>query len=233
MNDVIKIDTLTAPQYGTVSRRLGTKIAFLDNMLEFKSYFQNRSCGGGSPRIQLGIDVDGDGTIDANAFAYTAPPFTGCVPNRWQYDDVTDELPRWDATQLAKFGFPAAASICSNPLFAGNPVVCPVGGFQTNSGYIPWIVFKTVLTTLFPNHMVCTGALVDDSGWFPAAAGVAYYDIISLGRATWENHEDSVGRGFARGCAEPDDGEFELPGDNDHDHRVTDDDANWQRRHGG
>ena len=39
----------------------------------------------------------------------------------------------------------------------------------------------------------------------PAAAGVAYYDLISLGRATWHNREDTSGRGFARGCR-PNDG---------------------------
>src|SRR6267142_853899 len=52
-NEVIKMDTLAPPFYGTVSRRLGTKITALDNMLEAKAYFFNRSCGGGSPRIQL------------------------------------------------------------------------------------------------------------------------------------------------------------------------------------
>src|SRR5207237_212690 len=79
-NEVIRIDTATAPGYGTVSRRLGVKIAALDNMLEFKSYFQNRSCGGGSPRIQLAVDLNGDGTPDGNLFGYTAPPFAGCAP---------------------------------------------------------------------------------------------------------------------------------------------------------
>ncbi len=231
-NDVIVINTLAPPFYGTVSRVLGVQIAALDNMLEFKSYFQNRSCGGGSPRIQLAVDLNGDGMPDANAFGYTAPPFAGCPPNRWQYDDLTDELPRWDVTQLAAagLGFPAPGAICSNPLFATNPAVCP---FQTHSGYIPWNVFKTVLTTLFPNHRICRGALVDDSGWMAAAAGVAYYDIISLGRATWEDHEDSVGRGFAKGCGQPDEGDVEIPGDENHDRAVNDDDRNWKSRHSG
>ena len=109
-NDVIKIDTASAPLHGTVSRTLGVKVAQLDNMLEFKSYFQNRSCGGGSPRVQLAIDMTGDGVADANAFGYTAPPFAGCPPNRWQHDDLTDELPRWDVSQLFAFGFPALSN---------------------------------------------------------------------------------------------------------------------------
>jgi len=231
-NDVIMINTLAPPYYGTVSRVLGVQIAALDNMLEFKSYFQNRSCGGGSPRIQLAIDLNGDGVPDGNAFGYTAPPFAGCPPNRWQYDDLTDELPRWDVTQLAasSLGFPSPGAICTDPRFSTIPGLCP---FQTNSGYIPWIVFKTVLTSLFPNHRVCKGALVDDSGWMPAAAGVAYYDIISLGRATWEDHEDSVGRGFAKGCGMPDEGDVDIPGDENHDRTVDGDDANWKARHGG
>lgn len=213
---------------GTISRHIDARITQLDNLLEFKSYFQNRSCGGGSPRIQLLIDVNGDGMADGNAFGYTAPPFAGCVPNRWQYDDLTDELPRWDASQLVAFGFPSPGTICTNPLFAANPAVCP---FQTHSGYIPWNVMETVLTTVFPLHTVCSGALVDDSSWMPAAAGVAYYDVISLGRATWTNWGDTAGRGFARGCVEPDHGDDHHGGDDNHDHKVDDGDRDWRERH--
>ena len=230
-NQVIKIDTLslTAP-FGTVSRHLGVKIAQLDNLLEFKSYFQNRSCGGGSPRMQLLVDLDGDGTPDGNLFAYTAPPFAGCVPNRWQYDDLTDELPRWDVSQLAAANpnFPSPANICANPAFATNPAVCP---FQANSGYIPWLVVKTVLTTIFPFHTVCSGALVDDSGWLAPAAGIAYYDVISIGTSTWTQWSDTAGRGFARGCSEPDHGDDSHVGDDNHDHKVDDGDNDWRGRH--
>jgi hypothetical protein len=224
-----------APTYlncpaGTVSRRLNVKISQLDNMLEFKSYFQNRSCGGGSPRIQLAIDLNGDGVADGNAFGYTPPPFAGCAPNRWNYDDLTDELPRWDPSQLVAGGFPSTAAICANPLFSTNPAICP---FVQNSGYIPWNVFEAVLTTLFPLHKVCSGALVDDSAWFLPAAGTAYYDIISMGRATWEDWQDSVGRGFAKGCAAPDHADDDHDGDDNHDHCVDDGDRDWHKRHGG
>ncbi|HZR31259.1 MAG TPA: hypothetical protein VFA76_05345 [Terriglobales bacterium] len=233
-NDVIVINTLAPPFYGTVSRVLGVQIAALDNMLEFKSYFQNRSCGGGSPRFVLTIDLNGDGVPDGDVWAYTFP-FTpgGCVPNRWQYDDLTDEMPRWDASPLVASGFPVLATICSNPLFNTNPAIAPLCPFVQNSSYVPWNVFKTVLTVLYPNHKICSGALVDDSGWMAAAAGVAYYDIISLGRATWEDHEDSVGRGFAKGCGQPDEGDVEIPGDENHDRAVNDDDRNWKSRHSG
>jgi hypothetical protein len=238
-NEVIKIDNTIPPgqcvapnfencTFGTISRSLNTRIQQLDNMLEFKSYFQNRSCGGGSPRIQLSIDLDGDGNADKNAFGHTRPPFSACVPNRWQYDDVTDELPRWDVSQLVALGFPSPTTICTLPVFATNPIVCPTGGFQTHSGYIPWVVFETVLSTLFPYHRVCAGSLVDDSGWYAPATGVAYYDVISLGRRTWVDFSDTAGRGSARGCSAAthceDDRHF---GDKDHDHDFDDDDDRW------
>src|SRR5467141_3749004 len=161
-NDVIKIDTSTPPfdcivpaflncTFGTVSRRLNTKIALLDNMLEFKSYFADRTCGGGSPRIQLAIYLNGDGNADGNALGYTVPS-AGCLQNRWQYDDLTDELPRWDISELVtKEGFPSPTNICANPLFSSDPV-CPE---ITDASSIPWILFKTVLNTLFPMHKVC------------------------------------------------------------------------------
>jgi hypothetical protein len=240
-NQVIKIDT-TSPlcnaasgfqncAFGTVSRKLNVRISALDNMLEFKSFFQNRSCGGGSPRFALSIDLNGDGTADGDAWGYTAPPFAGCAPNRWQYDDLTDELPRWDASQLAALGFPSAGAICTNPLFSTNPIVCPVGGFQTHSGYVPWVVFEAVLRTLFPFHKICSSALVDDSSWLPGAAGVAYYDIISMGRATWEDWADSAGRGFAKGCSAPDHGDDDHDGDHNHNHCADDGDRDWHDRH--
>jgi hypothetical protein len=235
-NDVIRINTTSPPECspaggyqncvtGSVSRKINTKIQQLDNMLEFKSYFQNRSCGVGSPRIQLAIDLNGDGVADGNAFGHVAPPYNACLPNRWQYDDVTDELPRWDVSQLVASGFPAFNVICTLPIFATNPAVCP---FVQNSSYIPWAVFEAVLTALFPLHRVCTAALVDDSGWSPPAAGVAYYDVISMGRKTWYSFNDTAGRGFARGCValfHCDDDKHD--GDKDHDHDYDDHDDWW------
>src|SRR5687768_13184079 len=73
-NEVIEINTLAEPFSGTVSRTLDTQLYLLDNMLEFKSYYDLRSCGGGSPRIQLAIDLDGDGVSDGNAFGHVKPP---------------------------------------------------------------------------------------------------------------------------------------------------------------
>jgi hypothetical protein len=229
-NDVIKIDTTSPPScdpppignyincaFGTVSRRLNVKIATLTNMVEVKAYFQApRGCGGGSPRITLSIDLNGTGTPTGNAHGNYGPgPFgTGCPPaGMWQYEDLTDNAPRWDVTQ-----------------FAAIVALLPTG---LNPFLVPWPVLQNILTTNFPNHNVCSGALVDDSGWTDAAEGVAYYDLLSLGRATWENGDDSVGRGFAMGCGRPDDGDIEVPGDENHDHVVNDDDSTWVSRHSG
>jgi hypothetical protein len=77
-NEVISTNiTLPTPFFGGVFRDLppGTKIEMLDNQLEAKYRFSmGRSCGGGSPRIQLAIDLNGDGTSDGNAFGYFAVP---------------------------------------------------------------------------------------------------------------------------------------------------------------
>ena len=51
----------------------------------------------------LYVDLNGDGIQDGEVDGYTAPPFAGCAPDRWQYDDVTDELPRWDISFLPGF----------------------------------------------------------------------------------------------------------------------------------
>src|SRR5437762_12139077 len=64
-NDVIKISTDIPPFFGTVSRRVDAKIDQLDNMLEFKQWFlAPKTCIGGSPRLQLAVDLDGDGNAD-------------------------------------------------------------------------------------------------------------------------------------------------------------------------
>src|SRR5579872_1971965 len=237
-NDVIKIDTTplpgtcTAPSYlnctyGTVSRVVNAKIDQLRNMLEFKSYFQDRSCGGGSPRIQLSIDLNGDGTPDANIFGYTFPS-SGCPPNTWTYHDLTDALPRWDLSQVATAGLGTLPPLTCPPLPG---TLCP---FQTDSGYVPWSVMAYVIDTTFPLHQVCSAALVDDSSWMPAAAGVAYYDVISLGRGTWHNSANTSGRGFARGCAAADKPDEPVAGDEDHDGEYSHgDDELAKKRHGG
>lgn len=225
-NDVIKIDTTSPdplcgpPTYlncrsGTVSRRLNAKIAQLDNMIELKVYFKApRGCSGGSPRITLAIDLNGDGVSDGNAHGNVGPlPFGGgCPPpGFWQYEDLTDAAPRWDVSQLVGPG----------------ELVLPPG---VNPFLVPWDLLEALVSG-FQNHKVCTGSLHDDSGWDPLAEGIAYYDLISLGRATWVDRSDTTGRGFAQGCAAVDDHpDDKHDGDCDGDHDVDEDDHEWDNR---
>src|SRR5687767_7198996 len=59
--------------FGSAYKKFGdhVKVAMLTNMINVKYYFPaGRTCAGGSPRVQLGIDRDGDGKFDGNAFGY-------------------------------------------------------------------------------------------------------------------------------------------------------------------
>jgi hypothetical protein len=199
-NDVIRIDTRDVPlecsgpfgyencPFGTVSRRVRTPIDRLDNMIEFKAFFvAPKSCFGGSPRVQLAIDLDGDGESDGNAHGNFGPlPFgEGCPAGGiWRYEDLTDLAPRWDVTQL---------------LGPGEIPPELLGG--TNPFLVPWDLLETIVGT-FANHRVCTVALVDDAflEGGPAMAGIAYYDLFSAGDATWASRDDGSGRGSTRGC---------------------------------
>src|SRR5439155_8499441 len=118
---------------------------------------------GGSPRIQLVIDTDGNGISNGNAFGYVghAGFGAGCVTGAWDYVDPTDSVPaRWDLTQV------------------------PAGGYQNWPGVVAY-------TSAFPNHRVLNAILVDDSGWYPPAAGCAYYDLVTTGARTLDSHEDT------------------------------------------
>ena len=52
----------------------GVDIATLTDQLDLKYFFVDRTCGGGAPRFQLAIDLDGDGVSDGNAFGYVGNP---------------------------------------------------------------------------------------------------------------------------------------------------------------
>jgi len=219
-NDVIKIDTTLAPgtcvapsyqncAFGTVSRRLGVKIQDLTDELEAKWFFSSRSCGGGSPRIELSVDLNGDGKPDGNLFGYFGPAggVGGCVMGKWMYEDLTDGLARWDVSQLV------------NPCMPPTPCPprLPPPQNAGASGYFPWQAVVAAIEMAYPQHNICTGDLADDSGWDPAAEGVAYYDIIGIGFDSLENRTDVGGRGFASGCKpnDQDDGEVKDDGGDD------------------
>lgn len=61
-------------------------------------------CGAGSPRFQVGVDMDGDGDFDKNVFVYLGPfpNFSGCGVS-WQSSGnlVQASDARWDTSQIA------------------------------------------------------------------------------------------------------------------------------------
>jgi hypothetical protein len=259
-NDVIRIRTDVPPFFGTVSRTVDAKIHELDNMLEFKAWFYvgvmlppqvpevGKSCIGGSPRLQLAIDLDGDGHPEGNAFGYfgASPNFTGCPPNTWLYEDFTgagdilitgqpllpsspsDRYPgapgvpneelEWDIRQLACAAVPIG--VLQKPC-----VIAPPG---LNLAQLHWSGVETVVG-LFPKHRVCTVALVDDTFDAPLMSGTAYYDLFSAGKATWTDRSHIAGRGFAKGCDKPDHDDHDEPGDHDKDHDRDDHDDKYDK----
>ena len=171
-NDVISVVTTTAYPAGIgVAFRdtpPGFRISALTNQLQLKYYFPARSCGGGSPRIQIAIDTDGDGVSNGNAFGYVGHTGFGggCLTGVWDFVDMTDAVPaRWDLTQ---FGL----------------------------GYHNWPTAVATITTTFPNHKVLSGSLVDDSCSFSGpSCGQAYYDLFTFENRTLEQDQDTVKNG--------------------------------------
>jgi hypothetical protein len=185
-NELISISN-AGLAFGGAERKLGDQIqvVMLDNQIELKHYFVGRTCGGGSPRIQLAISLDGDREPEGNAFGYVGPfpVFTGCPPNVWRYEDLTDDQPRWDLSQFA--------AECSE-----------LPGCTLPPGFVvPWDVMETFFMTVFPNHRVVVGSLVDDTfPGSPSGQGCAYYDLVSVGSRTITDHSDTAGGVRENGC---------------------------------
>jgi hypothetical protein len=151
----------------------GIKITALTNQLGLKYYFTApRSCGGGSPRITLLVDAEGDGDTDFAAHGHVNPPvYAGCVMDKWKYEDLADDLPRWEVTP--------GGAVPGIPVFP----------------FTPWKAFAAAVTAAFPNHKITAGFLVDDScSFFPAACGKAYYDLVTIENRTLEIWQDTVRR---------------------------------------
>jgi hypothetical protein len=152
----------------------------LDHQLNFKwAFVAPHTCGGGSPRISLLIDADGNGKFeqapkgpDFAAHGHVRPPFTGCEstaptgsPNgpsmstlRWGFEDLTDELVRWEIT-------PSTA-------IPGRQIG-PIGG----AGAVNWDALEQIVSDEFPKHRVLRGTFLED---FSTAPGTAYYDLITI-----------------------------------------------------
>ncbi len=168
-NDVISVLTTMAypAGIGVAIRNLppGIKITALTDQIDLKYYFPARSCDGGSPRFQLLIDRDGDGQFVRNAFGYVGHGGfgAGCVTGMWDIIDMTDAVPA--RWDITKFG----------------------GGYQNWAGVVAFF------NTVYPNHRVISGSLVDDSCSFAAlSCGQAYYDLVTIENRTLENRQDTV-----------------------------------------
>lgn len=99
---LLDVDADTA--FGYVSTRAvapGTQIGDLD-ALSFAAFYETGGCGGGSPRLQLGVDTNGDDTRDGNVFVYggPAPSYAGCAIGAWEAYDLLDGEARFDASQI-------------------------------------------------------------------------------------------------------------------------------------
>jgi hypothetical protein len=166
--------TMTQTNYALAFRDLspGIKVKALTNQLGLKYYFDGRTCGGGSPRITLLIDKDGDGTTDFAAHGHVGPltNYTACPMNQWVYEDLGDNLLRWEVT-------PGGS----------------VPGLPPTFPFSNWKTFAAAVTAAFPNHQVTAGFLVEDScSFFPTACGKAYYDLVTIENRTLEIWQDTV-----------------------------------------
>jgi hypothetical protein len=184
-NDVISTQLdLISNFFGGAIRRLppGIKIAALDNQVNLKYRFTgpSRTCFGGSPRITLFIDANGDGKFqqapggpDFAAHGHVNPPlFAGCMQDTWVIEDMSDGMKRWETT----------------PATVMAPPCGPVGGPTTCT----WDELEMRVSTNFPNHRVFAGGLVDDTFGGPGQTGLAHYDLITIENRTLENDQDTV-----------------------------------------
>ena len=174
-NEGISATTTPATGVAIAYRSLGPgiRITALTNQLGFKHYFvAPKTCAAGSPRITLLIDADGDGQFDFAAHGHVNPPtFTGCLMNKWVYNDLADDLPRWEVTP--------GGAVPGIPVFP----------------FTPWKTFAAAVTAAFPNHRVLAGFLLDgESCSFGVAAncGKAYYDLVTIENRTLEIWQDTV-----------------------------------------
>jgi hypothetical protein len=150
----------------------GIRIKALTNQIGLKYYFvAPRTCAAGSPRIVLLIDSNGDGQSDFAANGHVNPTgnFTGCLANKWNYEDLTDDLPRWEVT---------GATV---------PGIAP-------NGYLGWKTFAAAIEAALPAHRVLAGFLLDGEScsFAPSGCGKAYYDLLTIENRTLEIWQDTV-----------------------------------------
>jgi hypothetical protein len=177
-NIVLKVVSDGGTPVGAFRDLRHVKLWHLDHQLNFhRAFVAPHTCGGGSPRMILLIDADGDGRFDQSprgidfaANGHVRPPFAACEASTptgaddepsvstlvWRFEDLTDEQVRWEVT----------------PSTATNPPIGPIGG----AGALPWDLFEEAISIAFPEHQVLRAIFLEDFNPIP---GIAYYDLIT------------------------------------------------------
>ncbi len=206
-NIVLKVETVGDPEFtaaGAFRDLRHVKLWHLDHQLNFhRAFVFPNTCDGGSPRMTLLIDTDGDGRFeqlpngpDFAAHGHVRPPFAGCetslvtpVDDRpspstleWRFEDLTDEQVRWEVT-------PAVPT-----------PIGPIGG----AGALMWDAFEAAVSLAFPEHQVLRAIFVED---FNATAGTAYYDLITALELTLGTKGQDKAPNPGRGQDRDDDGD--------------------------
>lgn len=163
-NHVVSIDTSEDGMYGSTSRHLGVTANDLDGQLSFAYKVVEGDTGGGSPRLILSIDDDGDNEHDMYLVTdgSSSPGWQNCpdTPDEWVSFNATDDEDTY---------------------------------WRIHPGSSTFYTWTDAKEQLSENHTVLSGELVDDSFWSDCAAGVTYYDHITIGDRTLSGHSDVVG----------------------------------------
>jgi hypothetical protein len=181
-NLVLKLE-IGAGEFAGVARDFKrVQLWQLDHQINFhRAFVSPHTCGGGSPRVQLAIDANGDGKFqqapggpDFVAHGHVRPgpsnSYAGCEtstptgsPDRpsistlvWRFEDLTDEQLRWEITP-------------SNAI--PGLTIGPIGGANT----LNWDALEAAISNALPNHRVLEGSLVED-----ATPGTTYYDLVTI-----------------------------------------------------
>ena len=175
-NFVIRIDNTAG--FGGVRRTLNAKISQLDEHITLRYYFVGpKTCGLGSPRVQLAIDLDGNGIANGNAHGSIGPSplFTACGQNVWRTEDLTISITEGTQAHIRwSFAFDLDED----------------GVNDIGSGGLNWDALKAVVAS-FPDHIVLRATLVEDPG--TPVPGVTFYDDITFGERTLEDQRDVSG----------------------------------------
>ncbi len=162
----IRSDATIAPSFGGVSVVPDAPIAWSDlDTLSTDFNVTDDNCGGGSPRIQIRVDTDGNGTSNGNVHVALGPSpfFTGCAPG-WQTTGNligNEDAGRYDYSQFGGSPFTtysgAPASVLAGDVVGISVVVdgswnaAATGGDGEQTTLVDNITLNSDVTTFEPN----------------------------------------------------------------------------------